>query len=192
MHARVDQLDGQDHLCDGAASPVLRRAGGGPREKRDALVAVVFTATITFLAPTGLYLFGATAFDSQGYFGTLCSFGFMVVYILVSIAAPLYLRGIGEPSRRALIVSALAVAFMMLPFLGAVGLPGSSIFPPPVYPNNLLLWLFVAYMAIGFSWFVLQRALRPNVILAMTRGIELIDRPFVAVHDVPHDGLSTK
>jgi amino acid transporter len=166
---------------------------GEAHEKNETpYVAVVFTATITFLAPTGLYLFGATAFDSQGYFGTLCSFGFMVVYILVSIAAPLYLRGIGEPSRRALMVSALAVAFMMLPFLGAVGLPGSSIFPPPAYPNNLLLWLFVAYMAIGFGWFVLQRALRPNVIPAMTRAIELIDRPFVAVHDVPRDGLSTK
>jgi amino acid transporter len=141
-------------------------------------IAVGFTALITFLGPTGLYLFGVTAFDSQGYFGTLCSFGFMVVYILVSIAAPLYLRSIGESSKWALSCSTLAVAFMMLPFLGAVGLPGSSIFPPPTFPNNVLLWLFAAYMVAGLGWLVLQRTLHPNTISVMKTAIEAVDQRF--------------
>jgi len=43
---------------------------------------------MTFVVATAAYLLGATPFESQGYFGTLCSFGFLSAYILVSLAAP--------------------------------------------------------------------------------------------------------
>ena len=55
-------------------------------------IAVALSASITFLVPALVYLSGINAFDAQGYFGTLCSFGFLLVYILVSVAAPMYLR----------------------------------------------------------------------------------------------------
>lgn len=141
-------------------------------------VAVGLSALITFLIPTSLYLSGVSAFDSQGYFGTLCSFGFLVVYVLISIAAPFYLRGIGKLSKSAILFGALGAGFMMLPFLGTVGVPGSDLFPPPAFPNDVLLWLFAAYMAIGLVWLLLQRARHPKMIPAMRRAIENVELQF--------------
>ncbi len=41
-------------------------------------LAVALSALITFLVPAAVYLSGINAFDAQGYFGTLCSFGFLL------------------------------------------------------------------------------------------------------------------
>lgn len=149
-------------------------------------IAVGLSALITFLLPTSLYFYGISAFDSQGYFGTLCSFGFLVVYILISIAAPMYLRSIGKLSKAAMLYSALGVGFMMLPFLGTVGVPGSDLFPPIAFPNNILLWLFVAYMAIGLGWLLLQRVRHPKMIPAMKSAIESVELEFANSGSLPH------
>ena len=137
-------------------------------------VAVVVAALITFIVPASVYLSGVTAFDAQGYFGTLSSFGFLLVYILVSIAAAAYLRGIGKLRKLDLLYSGLGVSFMMLPVLGMVGIPGSAIFPPPPFPNNVLLWIFLAYMAAGLAWLILQKARSPKMIHTMKISIEEI------------------
>jgi hypothetical protein len=108
----------------------------------------------------------------------LCSFGFLSVYVMISIAAPVYLRSLGKLGKVALICSVFGVGFMMLPVLGMVGVPGSSLFPSPAYPNNNLIWLFVAYMVIALGWFLLQRTLNPQIIPAMLRAIESVDLQF--------------
>jgi amino acid transporter len=63
-------------------------------------LAVALSAAITFLVPTLVFVSGVSAFDAQGYFGTLCSFGFLLVYILVSVAAPMYLRALDKLRKR--------------------------------------------------------------------------------------------
>ena len=143
-----------------------------------------FSALITFLVPTICYVSGVSAFESQGYFGTLCSFGFLIVYILISIAAPVYLRSLGKLNTTALLYSLFGTGFMMLPFLGTVGLPGSELFPPPVFPNNVLLWLFVAYMAIGLAWLLLQRARHPKMIPDMRSAIENVELQFANARSI--------
>lgn len=143
--------------------------------------AVCISALVTFLLPAGLYLSGGSAFDGQGYFGTLCSFGFLLTYVLISFAAPRYLRSIGQLTPGAVAVACLSIAFMALPVLGTVGLPGSEMFPPPEFPNNVLFLLFVAYMAIGFGWMVLQRARRPQILANLRQVIDDIDLPLAKV-----------
>ncbi len=152
---------------------------GEAHEKNETpYIAVGVSALVTFIVPATLYLSGVGAFDAQGYLGTLCSFGFLLVYILISIAAPVYLKRIGRFSRSALLFSILGTGFMILPFLGTVGVPGSSLFPPPSYPNNLLLWLFIAYMASGFGWLVWQRTRHPKMIATMKSAIEKVELRF--------------
>jgi amino acid transporter len=127
-------------------------------------VAIGFAAVLTFLATSALSLFGVSNFDGQGYFGTLCTFGFLTVYVLISLAAPAYLYRIGELTKSSIVVAVLAAGFMIIPFLGTIGVPGSALFPPPDYPNNLLVWLFLAFMIVSATWlFALQR-LRPDTI----------------------------
>jgi amino acid transporter len=159
---------------------------GEAHEKNETpYVAVGVSALVTFVVPAAFYLSGVSALDSQGYFGTLCSFGFLTVYIMISIAAPVYLRSLGKLSKAALICSALGVGFMMLPALGMVGIPGSSLFPSPAYPHNILIWLFVVYMVIALGWFVLQRTLNPQMMPAMRRAIEGVDLQFAKSANVP-------
>jgi len=151
---------------------------GAAHEKNETpYVAVGLAALITFLVPAGAYLYGFSPFDSQGYFGTLCSFGFLLVYMLISIAAPVYLKGIGRLSKTAVLFSALGAGFMIIPFLGVIGVPGSDLFPPPAFPNNVLLWLFVAYMGIGLIWLLLQRFRHPKMIPAMQNAINGVNLP---------------
>ena len=146
-------------------------------------IAVALAAIITFLIPTIIYLSGISAFDGQGYFGTLCSFGFLLVYILVSIAAPFYLRSIGKLRKVDLLYSALGVLFMILPLLGTLGIPGSTLFPLPVFPNNILLWIFAGYMALGTGFLLLQKARYPAMIPDMKSAIKDIDVKFADIEN---------
>jgi amino acid transporter len=141
-------------------------------------LAVGISALITFLVPTILYLLGVSAFDGQGYFGTLCTFGFLVVYILISIAAPIYLQSLGKLNKVALLFSVLGTAFMILPFIGMIGIHGSTLFPPPEYPNNLLIWIFLAYMLVGLLWLIFQKARHPEMMPDMQGAIENVELQF--------------
>jgi amino acid transporter len=138
-------------------------------------LAVALSALITFLVPAVVFLSGINAFDAQGYFGTLCSFGFLLVYILISVAAPIYLRAIGQLRKAAVFYSVLACGFMFLPLFGTIGIPGSTLFPPPAFPNNLLVWIFVAYMAVGVVWLLIQKARSPKMLPAMRISMNEID-----------------
>ena len=147
-------------------------------------IAVGISALITFLVPAVTYLLGVQVFDAQGYFGTLCSFGFLLVYILVSLAAPMYLHHMEKMRKIDLLYSALAIGFMILPILGSVGIPGSNLFPPPPYPNNILLGLFVAYMLAGLGWLLYQKARSPDLIHSMKLSIDEIHVKFGDVKPV--------
>jgi amino acid transporter len=127
-------------------------------------VAIGFAGLLSFVVAYVPTLFGVSEFDGQGYFGTLCSFGFLSVYILISIAAPVYLKKIGQLTYRAIIVAAAGAIFMVIPFIGVIGIPGNSLFPPPDFPNSILVYIFIAYMLLGGAWLLTLRKSRPNSI----------------------------
>jgi amino acid transporter len=147
-------------------------------------VAVGLSALITFGVPAALYSAGVGAFACQGYFGTLCSFGFIVVYILISIAAPVYLSSIGKLTRKALAYSAGAVSFMLLPVIATVGIhPKSKLFPTPDRAGLVLMGTFAAYVAVGLGWLQIRRARRPKMIPRMKSAIRSVDLEFARVRD---------
>ena len=135
-------------------------------------VAIALSALITFLVPASLNVFGVKTFHAQGYFGTICSYGFLLVYILVSIAAPVYLYRLRNLRPMDIVFSVLGVGFMLLPVLGTVGIPGSSLFPVPEFPNNVFPWLFLLYLAAGFGWYMFQRMRSPKMLRKMKQSIE--------------------
>ena len=141
-------------------------------------IAVALCALLTFLVPAVGYLFGLTPFVGQGDFGSLCSFGFITVYVLISIAAPAYLKTIGKLTKRALAFSIAAVAFMALPIIADIGIPGSTLFPPPDFANAILLVLFAVYMALGLAWLAIRRVRRPKLVSQMRDAIDAVDAKF--------------
>lgn len=146
-------------------------------------VAVAVAALITLGVPSAVFAAGVSAFECQGFFGTLCSFGFILVYILISLAAPFYLASIGKLSRRAIAYSAGGVAFMLLPMLGAVGIPGSALLPPPGGVGVVLVGIFAAYMLFGAGWLLLERTRRPRMIDQMQSAIERVHSQFAQTRE---------
>jgi amino acid transporter len=155
-------------------------------------VAVGVSALITFSVPTALYAAGVGAFQCQGYFGTLCSFGFIVVYIMISLAAPRYLWALGKLTPRAVAYSAGGVAFMLLPLLGTIGIPGSDLLPLPDGAGLVLIAIFAAYMAMGLGWLALQRTRRPKMIAQMQIAIENVHLQFAQVREQALNTMNRK
>jgi len=136
--------------------------------------AIALASLITFLLPATLNVLGISTFDSQGYFGTICTLGFLLVYVLVSIAAPVYLFRLRKLRPIDIVFSLLGVGFMCLPILGTVGVPGSTLFPPPKAPISLFPYLFLLYLAVGCGWFFYQRIRFPKMVKKMQHSIEAI------------------
>jgi len=88
--------------------------------------------------------------------GTLATFGFVTVYILVSIAAPLYLKARGCLTNQAIVISALAVIAMGLALLG-------SLYPVPATPYSLLPYVYAVLLGVGFAWSTAWSARTPTL-----------------------------
>ena len=139
--------------------------GAAHKETKTPRYALGLAAVLTLVLAISPWLSGVSPYESQGYFGSLCSFGFLTAYIMISISAPVYLRCIGQLKVRSIVFAALGAGFMLIPFVGVIGIPGSALFPPPDYPNNLLVWGFLAYMIVGTVWLVFIRKYYPETIV---------------------------
>ncbi|MBD1895804.1 APC family permease [Coleofasciculus sp. FACHB-129] len=147
-------------------------------------IAVTLCSLIVFLVPASMSLFHVKLFDSMGYLGAICSYGFLTVYTLISIAAPVYLHKIRKLRLHHVVFSILAVGFMMIPVLGSVGIPGSSLFPVPEAPYDAFPYLFLMYLIVTCGWFVIQRFRSPEIVSSMERGIEEIHAKFATPSSV--------
>ena len=141
-------------------------------------VAVSMCTFLTFLVPAAMSLFHIKLFDCMGYLGAICSYGFLTVYVLISIAAPVYLHKIGKLRVRDAVCSVVAIAFMMIPIVGSVGIPGSTMFPVPEAPYDAFPYLFLMYLVATCGWFILQRLRSPELVGSMEQGIEAIHAKF--------------
>jgi amino acid transporter len=103
--------------------------------------------------------------DLLGYFGTIASFGFIIVYMLCSIAAPVLLRKTGEAKPGDYVMGALGTVLMILSLIG-------SIYPVPAYPYNILPYGFALYMLIGVAWFYILKARMPHTLLGVEHDME--------------------
>ena len=111
--------------------------------------------------------------DTSGWYGTLASYGFIVVYLLCSVAAPVYLRKTGELTPSAIAFGAVGTMLMLLALLG-------SLYPVPAYPMNLLPYVFIIYMCVGAAWFFVLRTRSPSTLLHVEHDLEIADIPLGA------------
>lgn len=81
-----------------------------------AWAAIALSGFIILIIPSVFKVYGYDTFELQNYFGIICSFGFLVMYILVSIAAPVYLFQLNKLKPIDVLFAILAVSFMILPF----------------------------------------------------------------------------
>ena len=111
--------------------------------------------------------------DTFSWYGTLASYGFIIVYLLCSVAAPVYLKKTGELTTATIAYGAAGAILMALSLIG-------SLYPVPAYPLNLLPYIFALYMCIGAVWFFVLKAKAPTALLHIEHDLEVADIPLGA------------
>ncbi len=122
------------------------------------LCGVLAAALCLALSPAGFL-------DAFGYAGTLASFGFVVVYLMLCVVAPLDLKRTGEMKPHHVLTGGLGTALMLFVIVG-------SVYPVPSHPYDLLPYLFFAYMAVGAVWFAVLKASSPQTLASIQHDME--------------------
>jgi amino acid transporter len=127
-------------------------------------VAVTISAIVVLAAPLVMSLMGVKLLDAFGYLGFVATFGFLFAYILVSIAAPVYLRRLGEFKPAAVVMSVLSVAMLAVATVGSVVLS-------PTTPYNYLPYVFLGLLAIGVLRFLWVRMKQPALVAGIAADL---------------------
>jgi amino acid transporter len=160
--------------CVNAASRLLfsmgryqifhRRLGAVHERHRTPHVAVTLACGFALIA--ALVLLPIGALDAFGLTGTFATLGFLAVYLLVCMAAPVDLKRSGGLSASQAAVGAIGALLVGFVIFGAV-------YPVPPHPYDLLIYLFGLYMAGGAAWFLLLRRLRPAALASVDHDLEM-------------------
>ncbi len=98
--------------------------------------------------------------------GTLATYGFMLAYALVALAAPIYLAKLNEGKMLAWavgILGAVTMAFVFYVNWIPTAIP-NDIFPPLVGSFKALPYVFLVWTAIGLAWYFFIRTTKPEVV----------------------------
>jgi amino acid transporter len=114
-------------------------------------VAITIYALLQFAIPTVIMQFkGLAVTDAFNDAGTFGAFGFLGAYIFVSLAAPMYLKKIGELRPLDIGYALGALVLLLVPLVG-------SVYPVPAPPVNVFPYIFLAYFLVGLVVFVARR-----------------------------------
>jgi amino acid transporter len=142
---------------------VHRTMGMVHRKHQTPHVAVTIGCVINFLVCAVFYKQAFT--DLLGYFGTIASFGFILVYMACSIAAPVLMRNTGTVTTGDYVMGGLGTVLMFLSLVG-------SVYPVPDVPYKYFPYGFAAYMLIGALWFGVLKVRMPQTLLGLEHDLE--------------------
>lgn len=137
-------------------------AGAGDAHKTHATphVAVNISGVVVLLAPLLMYLDHIALLDIYGYLASVGTFGVLFAYVLIAIAAPVYLRKRQENRPLVVLAAIASLVLMAIPLIG-------SFVPTPAPPYNYLPYVFIVVLAVGLARFAYLRVARPSVIRAI-------------------------
>jgi amino acid transporter len=128
-------------------------------------IAIAVYGSVIFGVAFVLHAAGTSALTIFGDAGTLAAFGFLLAYFMITFAAPVYLRKLGELMGRNVLVAVLAVMCLLVPTVG-------SFYPAPPSPINLFPYIFLGYMLVGGGWLYLTNLRQPGTLLAIQADLE--------------------
>jgi amino acid transporter len=119
-------------------------------------VAVTVYIALIFAVPS-LLMIWTNPLTAFGDAGTLAAFGFLLAYYLITLAAPMYLKKIGELRRHHVVMVVVAVLCLLVPTIG-------SFYPLPAYPVRLFPYMFMAWILVGAGWLYVVNRRSPGVL----------------------------
>jgi amino acid transporter len=130
------------------------------------------TPYVAITAASGLIVFACIAMSEIaepllgfGLTATFSTFGFLVVYLLISLVAPVDLHRAGRMRLYHIAIGVLGVVLMLFCMVG-------SVYPVPDYPYNLLPYLFVAYLLVGVFWYAVLSYRSPQALALLHEDLE--------------------
>jgi amino acid transporter len=121
-----------------------KHLGRAHQENQTPHVAITVYIAIIVTIPIVLEIF-TNPLTTFGDAGTLAAFGFLTAYFLISVAAPVYLKKIGEVTAKHVVVAGMACLLLMVPLIG-------SFYPVPPFPVDIFPYIFLAYILAGSGW----------------------------------------
>jgi amino acid transporter len=128
-------------------------------------VAVTLMALFAFLVPGAMAVGGIAPLDAFNYVGTCAAFGFIVAYCLVTVAAPVYLKRLGELKGRDIAGCVAALVLLAIPAVG-------SVYPIPDPPVTYFPYLFLVYLAVGIVWILAFYRRKPAALAVVQADLE--------------------
>lgn len=82
------------------------------------------------------------------------------------MAAPVYLKRLGEQRPIDLVMCAASLVLLLIPTVG-------SVIPVPPPPVNYFPYIYLAYLAVGIAWILAFRARKPTAVGEIHQDLEL-------------------
>lgn len=136
-------------------------------------IAVTVSSVLAFVPAAALAIAGVGPFDIYGWVGAVATYGFIVTYIAISIAAPVELYKLGELTLGAVAVSGIAIAALATALVG-------NLYPVPPAPYNWLPYLFLGYLALGWAWFAIAKSRSSKVVEEIHNDLGQIQKRFAS------------
>lgn len=121
---------------------------------RTPYVALAVLAVPTWLVPFTFVVLRTPVADVNGYLGTLEGYGFLIAYLLVSIAAAAWLHRQGKLRPHHVLVSVLGAGLMAFVL-------GGQVYPVPARPYNIFPYITAAYFVVGVLFYLGLRVQAP-------------------------------
>jgi amino acid transporter len=125
--------------------------------------AVTLACIVVLLLPAALLINSVGLLDILNDLSTISTFGFLIAYVLISVAAPFYLRRIGQLTVTSAVCAIVSVAFMAPPLIAGV-------YPTPAAPADKFPYYFLAYLGAGGLWYLVVRARGSSTVLQQIRA----------------------
>jgi amino acid transporter len=119
--------------------------------------------------------------------GTLATYGFMLAYGLVAVAAPVYLAKLNEGKALAWILGVLGAVTMLFVFYVnwiPTAIP-NDIFPALAGTYAKLPYVFLVWTAIGLAWYFVVKFTKPDVMRSAATWGDAVD-PAAEAEEAAH------
>jgi amino acid transporter len=126
-----------------------------------ATMAIIMFAVVTFCK----YAFKLEVLDEFNDAGTMGAFGFVGAYTLITLAAPMFLKKLGELRARDVALCVAAMLLLLIPIVG-------SVYPVPAAPVNAFPYVFAVYLFFGYTRIMAMHQQKPQRIVEIREEVQ--------------------
>ena len=147
--ARVMVAMGRHGICPESTSRTH------PRHETPHVALAVMAVAMLLVVISCRMAFHWEVLDEFNNAGTMGAFGFIAAYVLITLAAPFYLKKRLELEKKHIVMCVAGLVLLLIPAVG-------SVYPVPPAPVNYFPYVFLVYLGIGVARVMAMRIKMPQ------------------------------